>query len=117
MAQFGGEKALPPFARIGLRIARIAARQEGVSAQTLISRQRGDQPMSTAISGPKNRASSSWSARREASLNWLAFGLLLAAWNASDNDAAATTQPRPEALRGYAHVSVRAAQRIAPVDR
>jgi hypothetical protein len=54
-----------------------------------------------------------WSSRREASLNWLALGLLLAAWNASDNDAAADARPRPEALRGYSHVSVRAAGRIA----
>ena len=59
-----------------------------------------------------------WSSRREASLNWLALGLLLAAWNASgNNDAAANTRPRPEALRGYPYVSVRAAQRIAAVDR
>ena len=50
--------------------------------------------------------------RREASLNWLALGLLLAAWNASDNDATARVRPRPEALRGYSHVSVRAASRI-----
>ena len=28
-----------------------------------------------------------WSQRREASLNWLALGLLLAAWNAADDDA------------------------------
>jgi hypothetical protein len=27
-----------------------------------------------------------WSKNREASLNWLALGLLLAAWNASDNE-------------------------------
>jgi hypothetical protein len=55
-----------------------------------------------------------WSARREASLNWLALGLLLAAWNASSNDdAAASTRRRPEALRGYPYVSVRAAQRIS----
>jgi hypothetical protein len=47
---------------------------------------------------------------REASLNWLALGLLLAAWNASDNDASAQVR-RPEALRGYSSVSVRAAQR------
>jgi len=59
-----------------------------------------------------------WASRREASLNWLALGLLLAAWNASsNNDAAANTRPRPEALRGYPYVSVRAAQRIAVVDR
>jgi hypothetical protein len=48
---------------------------------------------------------------REASLNWLALGLLLAAWNAADNDTAARVQRRPEALRGYSSVSVRAAQR------
>jgi hypothetical protein len=64
-----------------------------------------------------------WSARREASLNWLALGLLLAAWNASDNDAArneaarndaaASVHRRPEALRGYDYVSVRAANRVS----
>jgi hypothetical protein len=60
-----------------------------------------------------------WAFRREASLNWLALGLLLAAWNAADNDAggkssAAATARRPEALRGYDYVSVRAASRLAP---
>ena len=55
-----------------------------------------------------------WSSRREASLNWLALGLLLAAWNASgSNDAEANSRPRPEALRGYPYVSVRAAQRVS----
>jgi hypothetical protein len=49
-----------------------------------------------------------WTQHREASLNWLALGLLLAAWNASDNDSAAQTR-RPEGLRGYSFVSVRAA--------
>jgi hypothetical protein len=49
--------------------------------------------------------------RREASLNWLALGLLLAAWNACDNDAA-RARPRPESLRGYSYVSVRAANRL-----
>jgi hypothetical protein len=55
-----------------------------------------------------------WTLRREATLNWLALGLLLAAWNASDNDAATAVdaRPRPEALRGYSYVSVRAANRI-----
>ncbi len=33
-----------------------------------------------------------WSQHREATLNWLALGLLLAAWNASDNDAAGDLQ-------------------------
>jgi hypothetical protein len=52
-----------------------------------------------------------WAQHREASLNWLALGLLLAAWNASDNDTAAQVRRRPEALRGYSSVSVRAAHR------
>jgi len=50
-----------------------------------------------------------WFQSREASLNWLAFGVLLAAWNASDNDTAAQVGRRPPALRGYSTVSVRAA--------
>jgi hypothetical protein len=55
--------------------------------------------------------------RHEASLNWLALGLLLAAWNAAGSDAAnapdgAAARPRrPEALRGYSYVSVRAVNR------
>jgi hypothetical protein len=49
-----------------------------------------------------------WHQRREVSRNWLALGLLLAAWNAADHEAA---QPRPESLRAYSCVSVRAAQR------
>ena len=52
-----------------------------------------------------------WAQRREASLNWLALGLLLAAWNASDNDTPSQLRRRPEALRGYSSVSVRAAHR------
>jgi hypothetical protein len=50
-----------------------------------------------------------WSQHREASLNWLALGLLLAAWNASDNEVTTVARRRPESLRGYSHVSVRAA--------
>jgi hypothetical protein len=73
--------------------------------------------MSITSLGPRHLTGSFCSARREASLNWLALGLLLAAWNASDNDAAANARPRPEALRGYSYVSVRAAQRVASVDR
>lgn len=68
--------------------------------------------------GINRQPASFWSSRREASLNWLALGLLLAAWNASSNDdAAASARPRPEALRGHPYVSVRAAQRIAGADR
>ena len=50
-----------------------------------------------------------WSQRREAALNWLAFGLLLAAWNAADDGPAA--KRRPESLRGYSQISVRAIAR------
>ena len=51
-----------------------------------------------------------WMHNREASRNWLAFGLLLAAWNAAGDDAP-NARARPEVLRGYTSVSVRAAQR------
>jgi hypothetical protein len=57
------------------------------------------------------------SARREAALNWLALGLLLAAWNASDDGSAAPSARRPTALRGYSSVSVRAATLHAPEVR
>jgi hypothetical protein len=53
-----------------------------------------------------------WVQHREASLNWLAFGLLLAAWNAADSDDRGA-RGRPDSLRGYSYVSVRAAQRSA----
>lgn len=68
---------------------------------------------------PRNRplSGSFWATRREASLNWLALGMLLAAWNASSNDPASSEagngQRRPEALRGYSSVSVRAMSRVA----
>jgi hypothetical protein len=52
-----------------------------------------------------------WNQHREASLNWLALGLLLAAWNAADHDDSKANQRRPDTLRGYTYVSVRAAQR------
>jgi hypothetical protein len=55
-----------------------------------------------------------WSQRREAALNWIAFGLLLAAWNVADD---AQPEPRrPAALRGYAQVSVRAVQRNSAMN-
>lgn len=50
-----------------------------------------------------------WPQHREASLNWLAIGLLLAAWNAADDGDAA--ERRPESLRAYSHVTVRALAR------
>lgn len=57
-----------------------------------------------------------WSQHRDASLNWLALGLLLAAWNSSDDEAAQSVGRRPDSLRGYAYVSVRAAQRSAATN-
>jgi hypothetical protein len=55
----------------------------------------------------------SWVQYREASLNWLALGLLLAAWNAADSDEAADVPRRPESLRAYSCVSARAVHRAA----
>jgi hypothetical protein len=74
--------------------------------------------MSNTASLRHGSADAFWSTRREAALNWLALGLLLAAWNATDSDAAEKTaaahvQGRPEALRGYSSVSVRAVNRVA----
>ena len=57
-----------------------------------------------------------WSHHCEASLNWLALGLLLAAWNAADDDAGGT-RPRPPSLRGYSYVSVRAVARSEALER
>jgi hypothetical protein len=56
-----------------------------------------------------------WSQHREAALNWLAFGLLLAAWNAADDGTA--PKRRPESLRGYAQVSARAIARAGDLQR
>jgi hypothetical protein len=50
-----------------------------------------------------------WVQNREATLNWLALGLLLAAWNAADGGDD-TRARRPDSLRGYSSVSVRAVQ-------
>lgn len=47
--------------------------------------------------------------KRDATLNWLALGLLLAAWNAADD--AGPARRRPEPLKGYPLVTVRAMAR------
>jgi hypothetical protein len=65
-----------------------------------------DRPAAPIFSRPR----AFWMLNREASLNWLAFGLLLAAWNAAGDDPSGAAR-RPDALRGYSSVSVRAAQR------
>jgi hypothetical protein len=46
-----------------------------------------------------------WSKHREASLNWLALGLLLAAWNAADNGTQEVVQPTNLA-KGHKTVNV-----------
>jgi hypothetical protein len=72
--------------------------------------------MSSMFSSKYRSAGEFWCSRREATLNWLALGLLLAAWNASDgnvsDNGAASTRRRPEALRSYSYVTVRAANRV-----
>jgi hypothetical protein len=62
---------------------------------------------------PNRSPAALWTSRREATLNWLALGLLLAAWNAADRDSGAAVRRRPETLRGYEYVSPRAAMRAA----
>lgn len=69
------------------------------------------EPAATKSAAPLfNKPGTFWIQHREASLNWLAFGLLLAAWNAAGDDSSGRGR-RPDALRGYSSVSVRAAQR------
>jgi hypothetical protein len=41
---------------------------------------------------------------------------LLAAWNSSKDEGTQSMRPRPDSLRGYAYVSVRAAQRSAGIS-
>ena len=82
------------------------------TGQSRIDRMREFDRTARALRRPRQAR---WSQHREASLNWLALGLLLAAWNAADNDADARRR-RPEALRGYSYVSVRAATRVGVRD-
>jgi len=73
----------------------------------------------TLIPVPKNQEIVMSYTYREAALNWLALGLLLAAWNATDDTVPAAANPpeRPDALRGHPHVSVRSATQAAVVQR
>jgi hypothetical protein len=103
--------------RIGLAIARFAS-SEPTAFFGHWPRTNNEESVMSIVPKPNCRPGSFWASRREASLNWLALGLLLAAWNASSNDdAAANARRRPGALRAYPHVSVRAAIRVAGVDR
>ena len=61
----------------------------------------------------QNSLAAFWAPRREAAANWLAFGLLLAAWNASDNEASGERRDRPRSLRAHPYVTVRTVQRAA----
>jgi hypothetical protein len=76
-----------------------------------------------------------WTQRRETSLNWLALGLLLAAWNAVDEpgsaahagsadagsadmsaDDACSAARRPDPLRRYSCITVRSITRTAAAE-
>jgi len=69
-------------------------------------------PWVTSRTATANRSAVSWwnVERREKSLNWLAFGLLLAAWNFSDNDVVTTRAGRPAQLANHGVVTVRSAR-------
>lgn len=58
-----------------------------------------------------------WFEKHPASLSWLAFGVLLAAWNAADDARSVACPQRPPALRRYSSVSVRAVVRISTASR
>jgi hypothetical protein len=112
------QNPLPLFARFGRQFACFEPpRDRGL--RSILASCKGNEEMnmrkiSSAFAGGSRE--NWWSQHREASLNWLALGLLLAAWNAADNGAATQAKRRPESLRGYAYVSVRA-QRSAATDR
>jgi hypothetical protein len=46
-----------------------------------------------------------WAKHREASLNWLALGLLLGAWHAADNDAAKAVVHETNLAKGHKTVN------------
>ena len=46
-----------------------------------------------------------WSRHREATLNWIALGLLLAAWNAGDRDGANVDARAIAAAKGHKSVN------------
>lgn len=82
------------------------------SVQAYVQASRHTSGIRQRMAAPRNF----WSQRREASLNWLALGMLLAAWNAADNNAGEQHR-RPASLRGYSYVSVRAATRLIAVTK
>jgi hypothetical protein len=63
--------------------------------------------MSTVVEPPKLWTPRQfWSEHREASLNWLALGLLLAAWNTADKQNAGTATAAQANLIARGHKSV-----------
>lgn len=52
--------------------------------------------------------------RSESTRNWIALGLLLAAWNFSDNDAVQAAADKPAALQRHALVTARAVRAQSP---
>jgi hypothetical protein len=46
-----------------------------------------------------------WAEHRESTLNWLALGLLLAAWNAADSESASNLAPQPKLAKGHKSVN------------
>jgi len=60
-----------------------------------------------------SKAQNPWLPRQEASRNWLALGLLLAAWNSVAKVDQQGSARRPHALRAYPFVSVRSAVRAS----
>ncbi len=46
-----------------------------------------------------------WAKHRESTLNWLALGLLLAAWNAADGDGAAAAPRDAKPSKGHKSVN------------
>ncbi len=47
-----------------------------------------------------------WAKHREATLNWMALGMLLSAWHAADNDAAKSVAHATNLAKGHKTVNV-----------
>ena len=56
-----------------------------------------------------------WTQNREASLDWLALGLLLAAWNATDGGDDLSIRRRPDAARVLGRVRTSGAATAAQI--
>ena len=87
--------------------------EEPVSVRTAASQIAPAQAVSPGAGSMFGKPQKFWLQNREASLNWLALGLLLAAWNAADGGGDRGARRRPDSLRGYVAVSVRAVQHSA----